>query len=68
MLSLVLNNSIYLLIFFLAVLGLHCCLGISLVAMRGLLMWWLLLFWTAGSSIQASVAAVRGFSSCAILA
>ena len=35
MLSLVLNNSIYLLIFFLAVLGLHCCLAFSLVSVCG---------------------------------
>ena len=37
MLSLVFNNFIYLLILFLAVLGLHCCLGFSLVVIRGLL-------------------------------
>ena len=43
---------------FLAVLGLHCCVGFflvvvsggySLVAMHGFSLWWLLLLWSSGS-------------------
>ena len=46
------NNFIH--YFFLAVLGLHCCTGFSLIAVRGLLSW------SAGSGERAIVAMSHG--------
>ena len=52
------------LLFFLAVLGLHCWEGFSLVAVQGLSLQWLLIAEDGLSGTQAPLVAAHGLSTC----